>query len=405
MTASARPATSPLGITTSTITSVTEIGEAGWAGLTGAAVLYQTYQWQVWAEKYYPLDPLYVVARDEAGALVGALSTNIMREAPDRLITWYDPVRMFLAPHTSTDGANEAWFPVLLLGGCSGYHSEVLYAPHLDEAGRIAVRAALLAEAGRVAEAAGCRSTTLMYATEDVARDTVAGLDEVGLGGSGARLIPSSAKAIIDLGPEPTDVAGFMSRFPSRQRKKHRKEMAAFHRSGIEVTEHPMTEVLNEIAPLAAGHQSKYGDPTTPEQALDYWGSQAHTLGENSVVFASRRDGVMHGFVVFYLHGDTMYGRGAGFDDEAGPYAYFNLSVYEPVRYAVEHGIRRLDLGAGSYEGKLQRGAVNEALWSAVVPPAGSTAEWDEAMTRPTQMAVFAGVAEAAAEATDDEAA
>jgi len=400
MTAIARPG-STSGITTSTITSVTDIGEVTWSGLTGAAVLYQTYQWQVWAETYYPLDPQYVVAHDASGALVGALATNVMREAPDRLITWYDPVRMFIAPHTSAEGANEAWFPVLLVGGCSGYHSEMLYAPHLDGPGRAAVREALLAEAGRVGEAAGCRSTTLMYATEDVARETVASLDTLGLGGGGARLIPSSAKAVIDLGPEPTDVAGFMSRFPSRQRKKQRKEMAAFHRSGVEVTEHMMTEVLHEIAPLAARHQSKYGDPTTPEQAMDYWGSQADTLGGNSVVFASRRDGVMHGFVVFYLHGDTMYGRGAGFDDEAGPFAYFNLSVYEPVRYATGRGLRKIDLGAGSYEGKLQRGAVNEALWSAVVPPDGGPAEWAAAMDNPTQMAVYAGVAAAAAAADE----
>jgi hypothetical protein len=84
--------------------------------------------------------------------------------------------------------------------------------------------------------------------------------------------------------------------------------------------------------------------------------------------------GRLVGVAAFYAWEDVLYARFSGFDEErvAGRFAYFNLIYYRALDLAAELGARAIHLGRGSYEAKLQRGAVPAPLWTVVLPPASS---------------------------------
>jgi uncharacterized protein len=372
------------------IASIEHIDRAKWEALTVGAQLYQHYAWLSFAEVYYQLPTRYIVALDRDGTLLGAVVTYLMRDVPERQTTWYDPVRLFLSPHGEARDAASRWFPVLLIGGCSGYHSELLFAPALDATGRRAVLRALASGCAQLAAEQGAGSVAFLYAPRSAAETVGEALGEAL--GAPARLVPTSAEAVIELGPEAVDFEGYLSGFPSARRSKLRREAAAFAQSGARVGEHTLAEVLDRVIPLLGGHQRKYGDPITDEQIGRYLTLQQEHLGALSTVFTDERDGRINGFTLCYSHGDTFYARAAGFDAEhAAPYAYFNLAVYEPIRHAIAHGQSAVCLGAGSFQAKLLRGANNRLLWSAVVPPQPLEPAWDTALGLPSPQAVEAG--------------
>lgn len=371
-----------------TAAAIAEVTRARWAPLAARAQLYQSYDWLRWAEDYYDLSPTYVLAEDAGGAPAGAVVTYLMEQVPTRLTTWYDPVRMFLAPHCDTAGAADRWFPVLLVGGCSGYHSEILLAPGLDEHGRAAVTRTLLTRCREVAAARGARTLAFMYAPRAAAQGVAA------VWGVTSRAIATSAEAVIPLSGEERDFDDYLARFPSARRSKLRKEVAAFEASGARLGRYRLGEVLTEVGPLLGAHQRKFGDPVTDEQMGQYLALQDKHLGEGSVVFVDERGGRINGFTLCYAHGDTLYSRAAGFAATyAAPFSYFNLAVYAPVQHAIANGFTAVALGAGSYQGKVLRGAEVRGLWSAVVPPDPLDASWAAVLGRPSPQAVDAGCA------------
>ncbi|WKU04446.1 GNAT family N-acetyltransferase [Micromonospora sp. HUAS LYJ1] len=371
----------------STVPTIGAVPPDEWDRLAAGAQLYQSHGWLRWAEEYFAeLRPRYVLAHDADGALLGGVATYLMTEVPTRYTTWYDPVRMFLAPHCDPAGAAERWFPVLLVGGCSGYHGELLVASHLDGEGQARIARALLDRCRDLAAELGAQTTTFMYATKQTAED----ISRI-WGGAGP-VIATSAEAIIPLDGA-ADFEGYLARFPSARRSKLRKELTAFTGSGSRLGRYRLVDVLTEVTPLMGGHQRKFGADISDEEIGRYLRLQDKHLGSGSVVFVDERDGRINGFTLCYAHGDTLYSRAAGLAPEAGPFAYFNLAVYAPIRHAIEGGLRAVALGAGSYQGKVLRGAEVHGLWSAVVPPEPLEDGWREVLGRPFPQAVEAGCA------------
>lgn len=373
---------------TSRVTSLAAVSAAEWDSLAEHAELYQSYAYLRWAEESFGLPTTYVLARDGNWALVGAVATYLMRDVPERMITWYDPVRMFLTPYVDTTGAAEQWYPVLLVGGCSGYHSEMLFSASLDEAARQEVARALLAECRALAEAEQARSIAYMYAPKKACEDFCEALD------APAHLIVTSAEAVIDLDTGGQGFEDYLARFPSARRSKLRKEVQAFAGGGGRVSECSLRDVLDEVAPLLAAHQRKYGDTVTDEQIWRILALQEKYLGAKSKVFVDQRQGGIHGFTLCYSHGKTIYSRAAGFAPQhCAPYSYFNLAIYAPVQYALAHELTACALGLGSYQGKVLRGAELRALWSVVAPLEQLEPRWAQVLGRPSPQALDAGCA------------
>lgn len=372
----------------SQIVTLAAIPVKEWNFLAASARLYQSYEWLRWAEGYYQVPTRYVLARDAGGNLVGAVVTYLVRSVPDQLLTWYDPVRMFLAPYCDTTGAGQDWYPVLLVGGCSGYHSEMLLSAALDRTARLAAAKALLAECRAIAAAEGAGSLAFMYAPKPACEEMSEAL------GVPARLILTSADAVIPLGTGVNDFNSYLARFPSARRSKLRKETEAFTAAGGRVAEYRLNKVLDQVAPLLAAHQRKYGDSVTDEEMTRYLALQDKYLGSASVVFVDERQGGrIHGFALCYSHDDALYCRSVGLAPRgAAPFAYFNLAIYAPVRHAAAHGLAAVALGLGSYQGKILRGAQLTPLWSVVVPPERPGLPWEGILGRPSPQAIEAGV-------------
>jgi predicted N-acyltransferase len=373
-------------ITVTDIDTLAQVPAAQWDSLAAAAGLYQSHAWLRWAEAYHGLPTRYVLAKGADGTLLGAVATYLMRDVPDKLTRWYDPVRMFIAPYCEPSEADRRWFPVLLVGGCSGGQSEILHAPTLDRAGRAAITRTLLARCRAVAEDQGCGSLAFMYATKDACDEVDDALQ------APARKILTSAKAVLTLDPD-GDFVSYLHRFPSKRRRNLAREVRDFAAAGGTVATYRLGEVLSRIAPLLGAHQRRYGDPVTDAEMLHYLEQQEEHLGAGSTVFTYERDGDIGGFAHFYSHGDTLYGRACGFDPHgAAPFAYFNLTLYTAIRWAAEHRLARIELGSGSFQGKRQRGADVLALWSVVVPPDELEPDWTWALRRPTPQAIYAGI-------------
>lgn len=373
-------------ITITEVDTLATVPAEQWDSLASAAGLYQSHAWLRWAEAYHGLPTRYVLASDADGTLLGAVATYVMRDVPGNLTKWYDPVRVFLTPYCEPSEADRRWFPVLLVGGCSGGSSEILA---LDTAGRAEVTEALVSRCRAIAEEQHCGSLAFMYASE-AACDRV----QAALAGS-ARTILTAAKAAITLSPgegsSVGDFEGYLRRFPSARRSKLRKEIEVYAASGGTVAAYRLGEVLPRIVPLLGAHRRKYGDPATDAEVEKYLRQQEAYLGPHSTVFVDEHDGDLRGFTLCYKHGDAVYAQACGFDPQrAAPFAYFNLSVYAPLRLALERRMATVELGQGSYQGKRLRGADVTKLLSVVVPPDDLPPESARVFGRPAPQALFA---------------
>jgi predicted N-acyltransferase len=369
------------------VDGLAQVPAATWDPLAASAPLYQSRPWLQWAEGHHELPTWYVLAKDEDGLLLGAVVVYLMRQVPRHLTRWYDPIRMFLTPHCTHRGAIAHWYPVLLVGGCSGYHSGILHAPGLDETARAAVTRALLDRCREIADEHRCGSVAFMYAPMSACAEFAAGWR------GPSHIIPTSAEADITLGPAVRGFDDYLAGFPQHRRARLRKEIAAFTAAGGQVGTYPLDAVRAQVVPLLGAHQRKYGDRVTDEELAHYLDRQDEYLGDSSKVFVEEQDGDILGFAVCYLHNDTVYVRASGVDQErATPYAHFNLVYYAPVRYALEHGFTRVSFGIGSYQTKVLRGADLTVLGSVVVAPENLEPAWAEALGRPAPQAVAAGV-------------
>jgi len=131
------------------------------------------------------------------------------------------------------------------------------------------------------------------------------------------------------------------------------------------VTHLPLADCHERLAPLAAGTQAKYGH-SAPEA---FWGSllrlHVESMGRAARVAVCWRGGDPVGFCLYYVWGETLYLRWAGFDYGrlAGAAEYFNLVYYAQVMRAPQLGVRWIHAGIKAAEAKALRGAELRPLW------------------------------------------
>jgi predicted N-acyltransferase len=163
------------------------------------------------------------------------------------------------------------------------------------------------------------------------------------------------------------------------RRAKVRRDRRRFASYPGEVAVERLGDCIEQAAPLLAELQQRYGLVDTADDMRRYLARQAAELDDRSVVFAWRAEGRLLGFALFFELDGVLYARSVGFDAPyVGSGAYFSVAFYEPLRYAIERGLRELRFGGGTYEAKLLRGACPVPLWSLVVPPADELHRWRE---------------------------
>jgi uncharacterized protein len=352
-------------------TTIAGIDPAEWTRFENGCSLYQSYPWLSWAEDNCDVDAFYVLARDLAGTLVGVVPAYLLSGTDTSWNSWYDPLTVFTVDDSQTNDRRSDWFPLLMVGSMSGYHSDVLVDPALDNPDQRAVARALVLRCLSLADELDARSMSMMYAPETrafaVSRD-VPGATQ-----------PILTSANTRIGASWNDLDACLNSFTHRRRNKMRHEIDVFRSSGSQIVETRLSECIQEVGPLLGNVHRKHGAADSDRDTTRYLESQATHLSDVSRVFLELSNGRPVGFSLCYEWGRELYVRVVGFDYErSARFAYFNLAYYLPLDYAIRRQFSHIHLGPGTYQAKASRGAVLDPTWSLVWPPDDDSRAWFE---------------------------
>ncbi|MEO5612911.1 MAG: GNAT family N-acetyltransferase [Sphingomicrobium sp.] len=151
------------------------------------------------------------------------------------------------------------------------------------------------------------------------------------------------------------DFDDFLAALTSRKRKAIRKERAAA-RAGLEFAALTGSDIgALEWDAMWAFYQDtgarKWGHPYLTRVFFDRIGE---TLSDRLLLFLAYRDGVPIAGALNFIGPNTLYGRYWGTLEEV-PFLHFELSYYQAIEWAIEHGLSSVQAGAQG-EHKLARG-------------------------------------------------
>lgn len=147
----------------------------------------------------------------------------------------------------------------------------------------------------------------------------------------------------------------FLATLTSRRRKTLRKERAAA-RDGLEFRAMRGSEIgPAEWDAMWAFYQDtgsrKWGHPYLTREFFDLVGER---MGEQVLLFLAYRGSQPIAGALNFIGPDTLYGRYWGTIEEV-PFLHFELSYYQAVEWAIEHGLKCVQAGAQG-EHKISRG-------------------------------------------------
>ncbi|MFF7469629.1 GNAT family N-acetyltransferase [Streptomyces sp. NPDC008092] len=253
----------------------------------------------------------------------------------------------------------------LMTGQHWGYHTQVLHHPALtlDEAA-----AALLPELRRQADAPVTRELAGIEDRDPVPcmamyldDRTVAAFRRAGVTAPPVLLQLEAWIPVPDGGWE-----GYLDSLGYKRSVRVRRDRRRFEEAGYRVEQLTLDECCEEAGHLLACTQRRYGHAADAKAFAASFEDQARAMrGRTEVFLARTAEGRPVGFCLYYVWGDSLYLRAAGFDYEAltGAAEYFNVVYYLPLQQASGRGVRRMHAGIEAYEAKALRGGRLNALW------------------------------------------
>src|SRR3954447_17787696 len=172
-----------------TISSAAVLGPARSEQLARDASLYASYAWVRWCESSPDRTAAHLVLRGPDRRPLAVLPAFLWRGGGASPNAWYDPHRVFVAARNPHARRHEGWLPLLLLGSCAGYRSEILFDPQLARPGRASAAAALVAAARALAREAHATLAAMYVPSAAELLGATAAL--------GAQVTPTSAQAVI----------------------------------------------------------------------------------------------------------------------------------------------------------------------------------------------------------------
>ena len=114
----------------------------------------------------------------------------------------------------------------------------------------------------------------------------------------------------------------------------------------------------DRVCELLNRHHERLNAGDAPNHVTETLRRLHEALGQDCVIHASIRDGVMSGACVAVRHGSVATLLWVGVDHEAaGPdFAYFNLAFYTPAEEYAKLGVRRVWFGNAAFPAKIRRG-------------------------------------------------
>lgn len=346
----------------------------GWDDLAAECSLYSSAAWVAHGDAHPDTSAEHLVALDAHGTPVGALPAYRLGERPP---AYYSPAEV-----TGLTDAHDPSAGTLLGGTRLGYTGQLLVPTATTRRGDV-VQALWDAFRDR---ADGPYGGALLYADDA----TVESLEPALGPDDHVVLVDAAARLAL-----PGDVDAWRQRFSRSRRESFRREQRRYVDAGCETRVVPLAEHLEEMGALAAQVSQRYGHDRTTADEVDKLGHQLERLG-TCLVLAAFVDDTMVGFTQFFPWGDTLHGRGHGVDDAWGRRAsvYLNLTFYEAIAWAIEHGYREIDLGCDSLEAKVNRGCLLHPLWAVVSGPAWTSRRHELDVAQQRRLAEFEAVHE-----------
>jgi predicted N-acyltransferase len=326
-----------------------EISSTEWDSMAASASFYSSYGWLRSVEWHPTLRSRYLVLRDSTGSLAAGAP---LYEADGLLNPNYNIARLLNLADASGD-----LFPGLLLASRGGYWSDLpvrttLTSDHQDDALRELLDAAI-----RFAQDGDYRSLAAIYLPTS-AMSALVSLKAL----AGPYLVGAGCRAYVEW----RDFDDYLDSFRHKRRGNIRREIEQFEKSGYSVDITDLASSHELLAPLLANVHRRHGETPVVERFATYFSEQAAHVNDSSRVFLLRAGRRIVGFDLEYEWRKGLYGRVVGLDyrELQGAGEYFNLSIYAPIRYAIDRRLEFVDFGPGSYEAKVRRGAKLNPLWA-----------------------------------------
>ena len=180
-----------------------------------------------------------------------------------------------------------------------------------------------------------------------------------------SRLVLESVEAWSPAGV--STLSDLLAALPRKQRHNAQRNLRQFDRSGLIAGVEPLGVCIAEFALLAEAASRKHGQQDESSALNRHLKAIADSFGADAVVFTARgKDAALAGAVLAVRHGDELFIRMTGFDEERtrGSAAYFNLMYYLPLDETLDRSPRAVHYGVGSLVTKLRQGAELSPLWT-----------------------------------------
>jgi hypothetical protein len=351
------------------VDSLRQVNRATWDRISESCSLYLSYPFLLSVEEAAATPCSYLLLRDQGGSLVAGLPMYRWDGSRDPGLDHYEPFAAGARWVMGRRARPEPWLPTLIAGSRSGYSTEFAVDPSWKQ-DRPHLIARLLGGAARLAETSGAASLGVMWLTSAAAREAIGWLNRP------EYLLLAGPNCAIEVTWDSFE--GYLAQLSWSRRRSALREIERFRQSGLESEFSHLRSCLDEIAPLAARLQRKYGHSLTPREITEQLAAQARYLNSESRVILCRQRGRLVGFSLLYSWQGSLYGRMAGFDYQATAQsdAYFNLAFYLPLQLALEEGLGRLNLGMATWRAKVLRGASMDPAWTVACPPSGVRGAW-----------------------------
>jgi predicted N-acyltransferase len=156
----------------------------------------------------------------------------------------------------------------------------------------------------------------------------------------------------------------FLKSFKSKLRKDIRRQIRKFDENGLIVELNPKIEELSErLSMLRANVSRKYNDDKQHLFGTSFFTNLTRFAGDKIKLFAAKKGNEIVAFGLSLRHKDTLDGYMFGTDYKSRTntdFAYFNVVYYEPIKWAIQNGIKKIFYRLGAEDVKLRLGCKPE---------------------------------------------
>jgi predicted N-acyltransferase len=156
----------------------------------------------------------------------------------------------------------------------------------------------------------------------------------------------------------------YLKGLDQKTRKNIKREIKKCKENGVKILEEKEFGKISEnLYALQSNLFSKYNNGVKSPYTTSFLQKLSEHAKDKTKVFIAQRDDKLIGFSLSLLHQGVLDVFFCGFDYESQgntDFAYFNLVYYEPIKLAIEKGVKRIHFRIGAEDVKLRRGCKQE---------------------------------------------